>query len=368
MARVKYTFKDVKNIVEDNNYELLSLEEEIVNDKGFVLTSTKIKVWCKNSKHKPYEVEFNKFKGYGKQRPTRCRQCLTDIQRLNYEEVKKYIETFSYKLLSTEYKNNREKMSLLCPEGHEFKMSYTKFQSGHRCSICNGGIKYDYTYIKEYIEKEDYKILSTEYRNAHDKLKIECPHGHHIEMTFNDFQQNKRCSICCGNKKYDYNYVKKYIDDEGYKLLSTEYKNNVDKISLKCSEGHEFKMSFSCFKNRNQRCPICKESKGEKRIEKWLLENNILNISQYKFDDCKFKRELPFDFYLPQYNICIEYDGELHYVIKEHFGGLDKFIDTKIRDTIKTEYCKKNNINLIRIPYWEFDKIEEILKRILNHK
>ena len=87
---------------------------------------------------------------------------------------------------------------------------------------------------------------------------------------------------------------------------------------------------------------------------------------QYKFDDCKFKYVLPFDFYLPQYNCCIEFDGEQHYKIIKHFGGFDKFVDTKIRDTIKNEYCKNNDIKLIRISYWNFNNIEKILKNELE--
>ena len=79
-------------------------------------------------------------------------------------------------------------------------------------------------------------------------------------------------------------------------------------------------------------------------------------------------RELPFDFYIPDLNITIEYDGRQHYEIIDYFGGLDGFIDTKIRDTIKTIYCKENNIKLIRIPYWDFDKIEKILEKELKVK
>lgn len=72
---------------------------------------------------------------------------------------------------------------------------------------------------------------------------------------------------------------------------------------------------------------------------------------------------MPFDFYLPDYNTCIEYDGELHYKAVDYFGGDDALSNTKCRDEIKTQYCKENNIKLIRIPYWEFDNIEEILNR-----
>ena len=75
---------------------------------------------------------------------------------------------------------------------------------------------------------------------------------------------------------------------------------------------------------------------------------------------------MPFDFYLPDYNTCIEYDGELHYKAVDYFGGDDALMNTKCRDEIKTQYCKENNIKLIRIPYWEFDNIEEILNRELE--
>ena len=133
-----------------------------------------------------------------------------------------------------------------------------------------------------------------------------------------------------------------------------------------CPKGHAFKMKFYNFKKGN-RCPVCRESKGERRVGDFLRKNNIKYERQYTFKNCKFKNVLPFDFYLPDYNICIEFDGRQHYEIIDYFGGLDGFIDTKIRDAIKTVYCKNNNIKLLRIPYWEFDNIEYILnKQLIN--
>jgi len=79
--------------------------------------------------------------------------------------------------------------------------------------------------------------------------------------------------------------------------------------------------------------------------------------------DCRNKKELPFDFYLPDYNLCIEYDGIFHY--EDIFDKPYDFKTGKKRDKIKTKYCKDNNINLLRIPYWEFDNIEEILRQTL---
>lgn len=104
----------------------------------------------------------------------------------------------------------------------------------------------------------------------------------------------------------------------------------------------------------------------KKIIAKYLDNKNIKYERQYKFDDCRSKDKLPFDFYIPSKNIVIEYDGKQHYEIVDYFGGFDDFVGTKIRDTIKTIYCKENNIKLIRIPYWDFDKIEEILEKELE--
>jgi hypothetical protein len=106
-------------------------------------------------------------------------------------------------------------------------------------------------------------------------------------------------------------------------------------------------------------------SYGEQKVRQVLREHEIVFSEQYRFDDCKFKLPLPFDFYLPNLNTIIEYDGMQHFEIVEAWGGIEHLIDNVIRDTIKNEYCKANNIKLIRIPYYEFDRIEEILSDLL---
>lgn len=143
-----------------------------------------------------------------------------------------------------------------------------------------------------------------------------------------------------------------------------------------CPKGEHKPFLRSCLSSSKYefRCGKCKSeyvSFGENRISNILKEYNINYDSQYKFDDCKCIRPLPFDFYLPDYNILIEYDGRQHYK-PSNFGGidndraLDNFISTKIHDTVKTIYCKENNIKLIRIPYWDFNNIEEILIKELD--
>ena len=110
----------------------------------------------------------------------------------------------------------------------------------------------------------------------------------------------------------------------------------------------------------------CLEGKslGERLIKDILVENQIDFIPQKRFDDCKNTLALPFDFYLPKYNTCIEFDEIQHFKPIDFFGGNDEFNRRKTNDAIKTEYCNIHNINLIRLPYTLSN--EEIKKQILN--
>jgi very-short-patch-repair endonuclease len=93
-------------------------------------------------------------------------------------------------------------------------------------------------------------------------------------------------------------------------------------------------------------------SMGEKRIYDYLIRKNIEFIYQKQFDDCKNIKPLPFDFYLPKYNLIIEFDGEQHYNSANAFN-FESFESIQKHDKIKNQYCADNNINIIRILYHE---------------
>lgn len=133
-----------------------------------------------------------------------------------------------------------------------------------------------------------------------------------------------------------------------YDYSLVNYKNTNEKIKIICPIHGEFEQRPKHHYNGSG-CPICRESKGERDVRKSLEEKNISFIKQYRFPDCKDKRTLPFDFYLPELNTCIEYDGEQHFKSKEQWGGESGFIDRQRKDEIKNEYCIKNNIKLIRL-------------------
>lgn len=111
-------------------------------------------------------------------------------------------------------------------------------------------------------------------------------------------------------------------------------------------------------------CGCLYKSKGEMYIENLLTENNIIYETQKRFKNCKNKRSLPFDFYLPKYNLCIEYQGEQHYQPVKFWGGKERFEIYQQNDKIKKQYCIDNNICLLCLPYTLTN--EEIKKEILN--
>lgn len=224
--------------------------------------------------------------------------------------------------------------------------------------------------VKEYIKSQEHTLLSTEYKNNKQELLIQCDRcGKIFSMRYDSFKnQGHRCECYSKPKILTYEYVKEYIENEGYTLLSKEYINNATKILVWCrnQEHKPFGVKFNNFKDCNSRCPHCNISKLEKKTEEILKNNNILFNKQYSFDDCRTKRTLPFDFYLPQWNIAIECDGKQHYLYGCFGGDLLNLMNIKYRDTIKTNYCQQNNIKLIRIPYWEINNIENILSKEFN--
>ena len=170
------------------------------------------------------------------------------------------------------------------------------------------------------------------------------------------------CPRCSNNERYEHKeYVKRVTDTNPNIEVIGEYIGSKTKILHRCKlDGYEWYASPNKILT-GRGCPKCSISKGEKAIEDWFDRNNILYEHQKRFEDCRDIRPLPFDFYLSKYNICIEYQGKQHYEPVEYFGGEKIFKSQVLKDNIKREYCKKNNILLFEIPYYS-DLDEELIR------
>ena len=112
-------------------------------------------------------------------------------------------------------------------------------------------------------------------------------------------------------------------------------------------------------------CPICKQSKIENDVTLILKKNNINFESQKNFEWLFYKKQLYLDFYLPDYNIAIECQGEQHYKNVKYFGGESGLIKSIKRDNRKKELCEQNGIKIVYIDWNEKDIEEKIIKNLL---
>jgi very-short-patch-repair endonuclease len=246
---------------------------------------------------------------------------LRDRQLKLYEKALKACDKKGYILASKmgDIKNNTSYIVYICPIHGEQKMRIANLINGRGCPECN------------------YNLKSEKYRLSPDE-------------------------------------VEKRIVDLGGKLLNKQdYINNTEKnLIVRCAYcGTLFSTSLALFtQHGGQMCSNCKntESIGERRIKNYFESNNILYEQEKWFHDCRDIKPLPFDFYLPYYNMIVEFDGEQHFK-NNHFTH-SKLSYTQAHDTIKNEYCKDNNIKLVRIPYWDINNIETILNNIflISHK
>ena len=224
-----------------------------------------------------------------------------------------------------------------------------------KCNFC-------YIFEKSDILKSELSFLL---KIEGSKLHLRCKNGHYYIQDRRNLLSGRKCDEC---RKINRNFTKEDVISEFYKIHMGYFKYNMDgyktlhsKIKITCENEHTFLQKASNHL-QGKGCPICRESYGERYIRKYLESNKIKFERQKKFNDCKFINKLPFDFFLPDYNILIEYDGLQHFKPVKQFGGESEFIKTVKKDKIKTDYCLNNNINLIRISYK--DDIKEKLSSI----
>ncbi len=225
---------------------------------------------------------------------------------------------------------------------------------------------------KDFVEKSKikhnnkYNYDLVIYDNCRTKVKIICPvHGEFEQTPSAHLYAGSGCEKCARDT-HKLNILAeeridnlKRIHNNKYEYYDLNIQNSY--INIYCKNHGTFSQ-YLYYHEYGHGCSLCNStSRGENSIISYLDKKNILYKKEYTFEDCKRKKRLKFDFYLEKYNIIIEYDGEHHFSENKYFGINNlKYISTN--DEIKNLYCTRNNIKLIRIPYWRYDDIESILE------
>jgi len=264
---------------------------------------------------------------------------------------------------------NREKSIIICPEHGPFKQRmYMHIVREQGCPKCEGLNMNNEEFIKQSNKIHDgrYKYPKTIFKGKGKKVIITCDeHGDFEQLSFLHLKGHG-CPYCAGcARSNNEEFIKKAnkVHDFIYDYSKINYKNAHTPIEIGCKKHGPYWQSPN--KHLSGRgCPKCFWSKGEHLIEKLLKIKNINFTPQKTFKDCLFKRNLLFDFYLPDYNICIEYDGEQHSTNYRFEKDMEKLKVRKIRDQIKNIYCDEKGIKFYRINYK--DDIEQKLNDILS--
>lgn len=288
-----------------------------------------------------------------------------------FQEKSNDVHNSEYEIL--EFKSGNDSVKIkhkVC--GNIFTQIGHRHLRGDRCFECYGTKK---------LSKEEIIDISNQYWNSeydilsddiHYNKKSTIRHkkcGYEYEQMTYSHLLGYGCPKCAGNAPL----TKEMVQEKSNKIHNFEYEilsdpnGSFSKIEIKHRKcGIIFNQVVSDHFS-GCGCIVCNQSKMENYIERILLENSINQQKQKTFEGCKFKNKLKFDFYLPNYNTCIEFDGIQHFKSIRFFGGEKAFKLQKIKDDIKNKYCEENNIKLIRFNYTQdIDYIKETIINLVN--
>lgn len=286
-------------------------------------------------------------------------------------------------MLLEKYTNSRVKLSCKCmTHQQKFEMTSRELLKGRGCEMCQrenrskGQQKTHGEFVSDLKKINPSVEILGEYVGSANKIACRCRiDGSLWEATPNNLLRGSGCPEC-GLKRRTEKRAKtheEFVEDikainANIKILGN-YINSKTKLLCECQlDGHKWESTPSDLLN-GYGCPRCNASKGEKTIESVLSTKEIKYKCQHTFIDCRHKYKLRFDFYLPETQTAIEFDGIQHFKPIDFFGGQPAFEQQQKRDGIKDRYCKENNIKLIRIPYTEKNieaYLEEKLGRVAS--
>lgn len=351
--------KEVFNLVK-NEYEVLS---------EYQTSQVKLKFYHKACKH-TFKMTPNRFL-----MGNRCPFCAGSMKKTTEEFKKEVCESTKgeYELVS-EYETCHKKVNIKHNEcGNIYSVRPNDFQQGKRCPKCSHrSYKLTNSDFQEKLENKfpNEYLLVGNYVNVKTKIKLKHLTCNTKFYTYSNYLvKNCLCPVCGSGFVSNFDNIQKRIDliSNNYKLIDIE-KGILTLEHLTCN--NIYKVRLSGFFSNGNRCPICirkeRESRGIKKIKKFLITNNINFEQEITFDECVYINQLYFDFCIElkdQRYLLIEFDGEQHY--KPKFGR-NTLLKQQKRDHIKNEWSRRFDVVLIRIPYNKEKNIPLILRKTFN--
>lgn len=359
-----YSFENINNYFKINNIELELITKEPKN------AIEPLEFRC--LKHNEiFKRSWNSISNG----TIKCDIC-TGITRYNIRNIKELVERKGCKFLNSSYDKIHDNYEFQCSCGEVFirRLDVVLYNNSVKCPKCMGINVHLYDTVKDDLSNHDIELISDSFESSSKNIKIKYSCGFVTERTYLGIKGSEYRCPHCNKKGYKrdtdkfYTEIKELVGDEY--TFNGEYINCDTKMNVvhnKC--GYVYKVKPTSFINNGTRCPICTSSKSEENISRYFKDNDVDFIEQYTFKDLVGIKGglLRFDFAVMKDKkllFLLEYDGEYHY---QPIEGEEVLRIQQEHDRRKNEYCKNNNIELHRIPYWEHDnlisKMEEILTR-----
>lgn len=350
--RTTEEYKEKLNSI-NPNLELLS---EYINSR------TKITIKDKRCGHIWDVNPSTPLRGHG------CPKC-AGVKKKTHDEFVSEIKIINPNVeILSKYKGTSNPIECKCAIcNYKWTTTPNNLLNGKSCGKCKGMHLTNQEFQSLLQKKHPHISLYADYRGSHKNTLFICIIDGYIweEAPHNIIRTKNGCPICMSkaqsNRQLWSNskYISELKKTCNYIFPLSQYKGWNIPIKHKCSKcGYEWDISPTSILH-NPHCPSCDGSTGERKIVEILEKYKVPYECQKKYDDLKQIKHLRYDFFLPTFNTLIEYDGQFHY---EPIISSEKLKQCQIRDQLKNEYAEKNHITLIRIPYWDFDNIETILK------
>lgn len=346
-------------------------------ENKYINNSTKLILKCNKCSYEWNTTIYYKFVS----RNNKCLKCTKKLELTDEEKIKRIEEKckeVDFSFLGFEENGN---LKLRCNKcGYEWNTTsfYNFLKKDRKSHTCGrNAVKFMPSHFKdrekikqEVIEK--LKNTNLEFVDFVEKENIPCYNYHYYlkckkcgiisKYTHQRIFENKKtlkCPICENFNKRDNDDAIKQINEVckelnytflGFKNEYNRYLNKKTKLILQCNKcGYIWDTTnFYEFITKKPLCRNCKNCwKMEKEVRNLLSSMKIDASEQKTFNWLTYKGKLKLDFYLPKYNIAIECQGRQHFMPIEKYGGYEGFENCKIRDTIKYNKCKEENVELI---------------------
>jgi Zn ribbon nucleic-acid-binding protein len=350
----------------------------------------------------PIEIYCNKHKKYFKVTPhshllnnSGCDICTTEKLYKNNTQRKtpeqflidlKKVHGNKYNYEKVNYRLSRKKIVVTCLKHGDFETNANNFIMGANCPVCSLENREDprtitqeqFIKIARGVHSNKYSYDMTKYKKSHTKVIVTCKIHGDFNTTPVSFLKGTGCAKCGVDaaKLKQTTPLEKVIEKiklthkNRYTYNFDDYKNSRSKIKIICKKHGEFIQQIHEH-IAGSGCPRCYESKGEMKVAEVLELFKVKYVTQKKFEGCISDKGIlmPFDFFIPSWNLAIEYDGMLHFGLGRFKGdSLERLAQTQRNDELKTTWCLKNSVDLLRIPFTKFKEIRKIIEYEVNKK